>query len=61
MHVLQLLIGFALRDNKGNLVPLPTRVTRTLRGLPITDPDVWLRAYRLLLRHDRADLLQHWR
>jgi len=21
---------------------------------------VWLRAYRLLQRHDRADLLQHW-
>jgi len=59
-HNIDVLIGFALRDNKGNAVPLPTRVTRIWRGLPIADPEVWLRAYRLLQRHDRADLLQHW-
>lgn len=53
------LVGFALH-NRGGVVPLPARVTRTWRGLPIADPDVWLRAYRLLQRHDRADLLQHW-
>lgn len=35
-------------------------MTRTWRGLPIADPDVWLRAYRLMQRHDRAHLLQHW-
>ena len=41
----------------------PTRtVEEALRstGLPIADPAVWLRAYRLLGRHDRADLLQAW-
>ena len=59
-HNVEVLVGFALRDSKGNVVPLPTRVTRNWRGLPIADPDVWLRAYRLLQRHDRADLLQHW-
>ncbi len=59
-HNVEVLVGFALRDSKGNVVPLPTRVTRTWRGLPIADPDVWLKAYRLLQRHDWADLLQHW-
>ncbi len=58
-HDVDVLVGFALRDH-GHVVPLPTRVTRTWRGLPIADPMVWLRAYRLLGRQDRADLLQHW-
>ena len=53
------LVGFALRDGR-EVVQLPTRVTRIWRGLPMADPSVWLRAYRLLGRHDRADLLQEW-
>jgi len=59
-HDVDVLVGFALRDNRGGVVPLPARVTRTWSGLPIADPDVWLRAHRLLQRHDRVDLLQHW-
>ncbi len=52
-HDVDVLVGFALRDNRGGVVPLPARVTRTWSGLPIADPDVWLRAHRLLQRHDR--------
>ncbi len=58
-HDVDVLVGFALRD-RGHVVPLPTTVTRIWRGLPIADPEVWLQAYRLLGRQDRADLLQHW-
>jgi hypothetical protein len=58
-HDVDVLVGFAVRDHD-DVVPLPTRVTRSWLGLPMADPAVWLRAYRLLGRHDRADLLQHW-
>jgi hypothetical protein len=58
-HDVDVIVGFAVRDH-GDVVPLPTRVTRTWLGLPIADPRVWLEAYRLLGRHDRALLLQHW-
>ncbi len=58
-HDVDVLVGFALRDH-GHVVPLPTRVTRIWRGLPIADPEVWLQAYRLLGRQDRAALLQRW-
>jgi len=58
-HDVDVLVGFALRDH-GHVVPLPTTVTRIWRGLPIADPEVWLQAYRLLGRQDRADLLQRW-
>jgi len=58
-HDVDVLVGFALR-NQGHVVPLPTRITRIWRGLPIADPEVWLQAYQLLGRKDRADLLQHW-
>jgi len=58
-HDVDVLVGFALRDH-GHVVALPTRVTRIWRGLPIADPEVWLQAYRLLGRQDRAALLQRW-
>ncbi len=58
-HDVDVLVGFALLDHE-HVVSLPTRVTRMWRGLPIADPAVWLRAYRLLGRHQRADLLQRW-
>jgi hypothetical protein len=58
-HDVDVLVGFALFDHE-EVVSLPTRVTRTWRGLPIADPAVWLQAYRLLGRHHRADLLQRW-
>jgi hypothetical protein len=41
-------------------VDLPSSTTRTWRGLPIADPSVWARAYRLLGRTDRADALDAW-
>ena len=58
-HEVDVLVGFALLE-EDQVVPLPTRVTRTWQGLPIADPEVWLRAYRLLGRHERADLLQRY-
>lgn len=58
-HDIDVLVGFALRD-QGQVVPLPTRITRIWHGLPIADPQVWLQAYRLLGRQDRVDLLQRW-
>jgi hypothetical protein len=58
-HDVDVLVGFALLEQQ-QVVPLPTRVTRMWRGLPIADPAVWLQAYRLLGRHHRADMLQRW-
>jgi len=58
-HDVDVLVGFALFEDE-QVVPLPTRVTRIWHGLPIADPAVWLRACRLLGRHQRADLLQQW-
>jgi len=37
-HDVDVLVGFALRDNRGGVVPMPARVTRTWSGLPIADP-----------------------
>ncbi|MFC7620448.1 hypothetical protein [Microlunatus sp. GCM10028923] len=56
---LDLMVNFALRGPDG-LEPLPTQVTGAWRGLPLADPVVWARAYRLLGRTAKADLLQDW-
>jgi hypothetical protein len=58
-HDVDVLVAFAVQDGD-RVVPLPTRVTRTWRGLPIADPLVWRDAYRLLGRTERAVLLQNW-
>lgn len=58
-HEIDVLVGFALSDGD-RLVPLPTRVTRRWQGLPIGDPEVWLRAYRLLGRDEKARRLERW-
>ncbi len=58
-HDVDILLGFAIRAN-GTVVNLPTRITRRWLGLPIADPTVWAMAYRLMGRHDRADLLDGW-
>lgn len=58
-HEVEVLVGFAVRDGD-RLVPLPTRVGGHWRGLPVADPAVWVRAYRLLGREDRAERLQRW-
>jgi hypothetical protein len=54
-----LLVRFAIGTPDG-VVELPTRVSREWRGLPIADPAVWARAYRLLGRNAKADLLEGW-
>lgn len=52
-----LLVNFALRGPEGVEV-LPSRVTGQWRGLPLADPIVWARAYRLLGRADKAMLIE---
>lgn len=58
-HEVDVLVGFAVRLGD-RVVPLPTRVTRHWRGLPIADPAVWLRAYQLIGREESAARLQAW-
>ncbi|MHA6629757.1 hypothetical protein ACU61A_30325 [Pseudonocardia sichuanensis] len=58
-HDVDLLVRFALRGPDG-VEQLPARVTGHWRGLPLGDPAVWLRAYRLLDRPGRADVLERW-
>jgi hypothetical protein len=58
-HDIDLLVNFALRGPSG-VEALPTRVTGRWQGLPLGDPAVWLRAYRLLGRPSRADVLERW-
>lgn len=54
---INLLVNFALRGPDG-VERLPTRVTGCWSGLPLADPEVWARAYRLLGRDDKAELLE---
>lgn len=58
-HDIEVIVGFALSDGE-QVVHLPTRVTGTWRGLPLADPLVWLQAYQLMGRPERADPLQRW-
>lgn len=48
--------GFAIRTASG-ICQLPALQGGTWEGVPTASPEVWLVAYRLLNRHDRADLL----
>ena len=54
---IDLMINFALRGPDG-VERLPTRVSGCWRGLPLADPAVWARAYRLLGRDAKAALLE---
>ncbi|MFF5993063.1 hypothetical protein [Prauserella flavalba] len=54
-----LMVDFALPGPAG-VEALPTRVTGEWQGLPIGDPEVWARAYRLLGRDAKADLLERY-
>lgn len=51
-----LLVNFALRGPDG-VERMPSHVTDHWHGLPLADPKVWARAYRLLGRIDKALLL----
>jgi hypothetical protein len=54
---IDLLVNFALRGPDG-VERLPTRVTGCWSGLPLADPAVWARAYRMLGRDAKAALLE---
>ncbi|WP_028921456.1 hypothetical protein [Pseudonocardia acaciae] len=56
-HDIDVLVNFALRG-PGGVVRLPTVVTGCWRGLPLADPEVWARAYRLLGRAAKATALE---
>ncbi|WP_199430959.1 hypothetical protein [Qaidamihabitans albus] len=58
-HTLDLLLDFAMYGPDG-AERLPTRVSGHWRGLPLADPAVWARAYRLLDRPAKADALERW-
>lgn len=58
-HQVDVVVNFSLRAPTGP-IPLPARVTGHWRGLPLADPVVWARAYRLLGKPNKAELLEHW-
>lgn len=58
-HEVDLLLDFALRG-PGGVERLATTVTGCWRGLPLADPAVWARAYRLLGRDAKAETLERW-
>ena len=58
-HSIDLLVGFALRS-ADQVVPLPSQVTGSWRGLPLADPVVWEQAYVLLGRPGKAAVLRQW-
>ncbi|QBS37619.1 hypothetical protein E1B22_07260 [Thermaerobacter sp. FW80] len=53
---MDLIGGFAIRTD-GGICRLPALEGGTRQGVPTASPEVWLVAYRLMNRHDRADLL----
>ena len=55
-HEVDVIVGFAVRS-KGRRIELPTRVTGSWRGLPLADPTVWEKAYRIIGQTSKADLL----
>jgi hypothetical protein len=58
-HDVDLLVNFALHAPTG-AETLLTRVTGRWRGIPLADPAVWARAYRLLGRGAKAEALERW-
>lgn len=52
----ELIISFALLDDDGQRIALPTRVTGRWNDLPLGDLTVWEQAYTLLGHPDRASL-----
>jgi hypothetical protein len=59
-HEVDVIVGFAVRVG-GRKVELPTRVSATWQGLPLADPTVWEKAYRIIGQRSKADLLARWR
>jgi len=58
-HDIDVIVGLALRVGE-SVERLPTRITGCWLGLPLADPAVWARAYRLMGRPGPADLLDTW-
>jgi hypothetical protein len=58
-HKVDVIVGFAVRSGSRR-IDLPTRVTGSWRGLPLADPSVWERAYRIMGQPAKADLLASW-
>ncbi len=58
-HQVDVVVNFSLREASG-VTALPARVTGEWRGLPLADPVVWARAYRLLDKPNKAELLERW-
>ncbi|MGO1524403.1 MAG: hypothetical protein ACTHV8_12035 [Nesterenkonia sp.] len=58
-HQIDVLVGFALASPSGT-VTIPARVSHRWRGLEMAQPEDWRRAYRLMGREDRAQLLDDY-
>lgn len=58
-HEIDVLVGFAAWDGH-EVIAFPVRTSGAWLGLPIADPEVWARAYRLIDRTERADILDAW-
>lgn len=56
-HEIDVLVGFAAW-NGDRVEELPVRTASRWLGLPIADPHVWARAYRLIGRPERAIVLE---
>lgn len=52
------LIGsFALRNDQGKVETIPSTITSTWNGVPLGSPEAWVRAYQLLGRLEKANML----
>jgi hypothetical protein len=55
-HDIDLMIGFSIRQPVGN-VAIPTIVRDSWNDLPLGSLEVWLVAYRLMVRPEKPDLI----
>ena|ERR1700733_427260 len=54
-----LIVGFAIRVGD-EIVRIPTHVSGYWNGLPLGDPLMWAKAYRLIGRPEKASALETW-
>ncbi|WP_147916022.1 hypothetical protein [Ruania zhangjianzhongii] len=58
-HDIDVLVDFAIRSG-GEAVPIPPRAWRSWNQMMLAAPQDWERAYRLMGRVQKAELLRDW-
>jgi hypothetical protein len=53
---IDVMCGFSLKTSNG-VYEVPTVITAEWDGIPMGDPNVWIKVYRLMGRHAKADQL----